>query len=104
MKLKEMGILTSAIAIAVLGAFTTRHALSSKSKFSTAYYSKPSGPSWIWTKIVPAGYHCLSTTQHVYCTIFFIPSPTYTKVIDGQLPPTANYTTPYSSYCIYKPR
>lgn len=73
-------------------------------KYGTVYYSVANGTSYYWTTVNPGlhFYACIGTSQAVYCTIIFTPSPTYTKVINGTLPPGTNYATPNWNNSLYR--
>lgn len=103
MKLNRILLLSGTAVIAVAGAFASMHKAVKASKFSTVAYSKASGASFIWTSVRPTGQiACQLTSQSVFCTINFTPSASYTKLVNGVLPPTANFTTPDLSKDLYK--
>ncbi len=95
-------MLSSLALCMVLLAYANHH--KRKIKYSTTYYAVANGASYYWTTMRPSGHSfaCLATSQAAYCTILFTPSPTYTRVIDGALPPGVNYYTPDWENSIYR--
>ncbi len=102
MKIGKILLLSGSAVVAVFGAFASMHKAVKASKFSTNYYAKASGTTFVWTTNRPTGINCLSTTKSVYCTIAFTPTVNTPAPVNGQLPPSYTFTTPDAQTSLFK--
>jgi hypothetical protein len=89
MKHRKLLILALLALTAVTGAFATTK--KRQKMFGTIYYASGSAGLFVWSVFPPIWSDCYSTSQNVFCTIYYYGNGT---PINNSLPPIGTYSTP----------